>query len=77
MREAWTDERLDDLVKHMDREFDLVRSDLREMRGEMNLRFKAVDARFDGLQRTLVIGFAGIAGSVIASAVGAILATQL
>lgn len=66
MREAWTDERLDDLTRHMDREFDHVRSDLREIRIEVA-----------SMQRTLVIGFAGIAGSVVASAVGAILATQL
>ncbi|HEU4599101.1 MAG TPA: hypothetical protein VFS26_05095, partial [Solirubrobacterales bacterium] len=35
VREAWTDERLDDLTKHMDDGFGQVRADLRALRGEM------------------------------------------
>jgi hypothetical protein len=39
----------------------------------MNSRFTAVDARFDAMQRTLIVGFASIVASVLAS----ILATHL
>lgn len=35
-REAWTDERLDDLKEHMDEGFREVRADLHGLRGEMN-----------------------------------------
>ncbi len=35
VREAWTDERLDDLTKHMDENFREVRADLRLLRGEL------------------------------------------
>ncbi len=35
MREAWTDERLDDLTVRMDRGFDRVDKDIRDLRGEM------------------------------------------
>jgi ribosome recycling factor len=35
VREAWTDERLDDLTKHMDENFREVRADIREMRGDL------------------------------------------
>lgn len=71
VREAWTDERLDDLTNRMDRGFDRVDKDFRDLRGEMNARFGQVDARldrmderFNSLQRwmlgslvTLIVGF--------------------
>jgi hypothetical protein len=47
MREAWTDERLDDLTVRMDRGFDRVDGDLRELRVEMDARFDRVEGRFD------------------------------
>jgi archaellum component FlaC len=58
MREAWTDDRLDDLANRMDRGFDRVDKDTRELRAEtksefalvrgaMCERFDKVDARFD------------------------------
>jgi phage host-nuclease inhibitor protein Gam len=42
MREAWTDERLDDLTNRMDRGFDRVDADIRELRSEMREEFTAV-----------------------------------
>ena len=42
-REAWTDERLDDLTERMDRGFDRVDRDLRGLRTEMDTRFERVD----------------------------------
>lgn len=68
MREAWTDARLDDLntrVDHlserMDRGFDRVDAELR-----------ALNARFDALQRTML----QLGGGVIAALIG-LIATQL
>jgi hypothetical protein len=83
-REAWTDGRLDDLAKRMDKGFDEVKGEVRdlreetkaefrELRGEMNSRFNSVDARFDALQRTMVLSVVGMSASIV----GALLATQL
>jgi len=72
-REAWTDGRMDDLAKRMDKGFDEVKGEVRDLRSEMNARFAAVDARFDAMQRTMIIGFA----SIVASVIGGIIATQL
>ena len=51
VREAWTDERLDDLAHRMDRGFERTDAEVRELRREMNERFVAADtsmnARFD------------------------------
>jgi predicted nuclease with TOPRIM domain len=44
VREAWTDERLDDLQAGMHREFAQVRT-------EMNFRFDQVDRRFDQVDK--------------------------
>jgi hypothetical protein len=76
-RETWTDERLDDLAARMDKGFDEVKGEIRDLRSEMNGRFVAVDQRFDAMQRTMILGFASIVASVVASAVGGIIATQL
>jgi hypothetical protein len=76
VREAWTDERLDDFAKRVDQRFDRVEADLRELRTEMNLRFDAVDARFDAMQRTMILGFSGISVGFL-GVIGSLLATQL
>jgi hypothetical protein len=68
-RATWTDERLDDLARRMDDGFHRVDEELRALRTEMN-------ARFDGLQRTMV-QFAG--GMILAFMAGflGLIATQL
>lgn len=76
-REAWTDERLDDLNARVEKGFDEVKGEVRELRTEMNARFAAVDARFDAMQRTMIIGFVTLIASVVASVLGGILITQL
>jgi len=70
VREAWTDERLDDLQGEMRRGFDRVDADIRDLRAEMN-------TRFDAMQRTMVIGFASIAAGVLASTAATVLAAVL
>jgi hypothetical protein len=84
-REAWTDERLDDLSNRIDRGFDRVDTDIHELRTRTGEGFDRVDieirdvrtetrelraemnSRFDAMQRTMIIGFASIVASVIAT----------
>jgi len=56
-RESWTDERLDDLAKHMDARFDAQQK-------HMDARFNQVEARFSDLTRTTQILF-GVLGTVL------------
>ncbi|HEU5254179.1 MAG TPA: hypothetical protein VFU16_12740 [Solirubrobacterales bacterium] len=79
-REKWTDERLDDLNLRMEKGFDEVKDEVREMRREMNARFDSMerrftshDARFDALQRTMVLGVVSMSATVV----GALLVIQL
>ena len=76
-REAWTDERLDDLTKHMDENFREVRAELRQQREEMSnmARQTDMDARFDAVMRTMQIGFTLI--GVVLAALLALVGTQL
>ena len=61
-REAWTDERLDDLAKRMDLGFDEVKGEIRDLRSEVS-----------GMQRTMIIGFASIVASTVASVIASVL----
>jgi hypothetical protein len=77
-REAWTDERLDDLSKRMEQGFGRVEADIREVRMEMKTGFDSIAARFDvinvridSLQRTLVVGFVTMTASIVAAVLGA------
>jgi hypothetical protein len=56
VREAWTDERLDDFKEHVDHRFDEV--DRRFDR--LEVRFDHLNRRFDHLQVTLVAGLLGL-----------------
>ena len=87
-RETWTDERLDDLAKRMDKGFGEAKLEIRDLRTDMDKGFGEVkgevrelraetNARFDSMQRTMIIGFASIVASTVASVVGAVIATQL
>jgi hypothetical protein len=79
VRDAWTDERLDDLNQRVDVGFRDLLQEMRELRSEMNARFEAVDARLDGIQRSMVhltvamtaailTGFGGMAALVATQA---------
>jgi hypothetical protein len=67
-REAWTDERLDDFKVRVEKDFDEVKAELRQLRTETN-------ARFDSMRRTMIIGFASIGASTVASVIGTALVT--
>ncbi len=90
MREAWTDERLDDLNHRLDDGFRRIDGDLRalrietkteltSLRGEMNDRFDRIDDRFEALQRTMVHAAVGMSAAFIAgfAALIGLVATQL
>lgn len=81
MRDAWTDERLDDLNAKVDEGFRRqevqlaeVRTEIREVRGETNQRFDQMNGRFDQMYRimviacvSLVVGFLGVIASILAT----------
>jgi hypothetical protein len=76
-REAWTDERLDDLNGRVERGFTEVKGEIREVKAEVRELRTETNARFDSMQRTMIIGFASIVASTVASVVGSVIATQL
>ena len=97
-REAWTDQRLDDLKENVNERFDQVdkrfdqvdkrfdrvegdirelRSDLKQVDGKLDVFKSEMNTRFDSMQRTMVIGFVSLVGTVVASVLGGILVTQL
>jgi hypothetical protein len=76
MREAWTDERLDDLTNRMDQGFARVDGDMRDLRVEMNSRFNHLDANFNGLQRTIIQVGGGLIGTMLVASAG-LIATRL
>jgi hypothetical protein len=59
-REAWTDERLDDLQKHMDEGFREVKAELREVKAEVRDLRASMDAKFDRLNYTLIAALVGL-----------------
>lgn len=71
-REAWTDERLDDLNARVERGFDEVKEEIREVRGEVRELRTETNARFDSMQRTMIIGFVTLSASIIGGMLGAL-----
>jgi tetrahydromethanopterin S-methyltransferase subunit G len=79
-REAWTDERLDDLKENVnqrfdqvDKRFDQVDERFAKVESEMKAGFAEVNRRIDSMQRTMIVCFSGMTASIV----GAILVTQL
>jgi hypothetical protein len=62
MRDAWTDERLDDLSRRMDRGFDRVDADLRAM----NARLDDFQQTLGAIQRTMLQVGVGLIGALLA-----------
>jgi hypothetical protein len=86
-REAWTDDRMDDLSKRVDEGFREVRTEIRDLRketregegrlrGEMKSEFARVDGRLDALQRTMLQVGGGLGGAMLVGFIG-LIATQL
>ena len=62
-REAWTDERLDDLKEHMDEGFREVKAELRSTSEELKEDIRDLNRRFDRLNLTLIAGLIGLVAS--------------
>jgi hypothetical protein len=64
VREAWTDERLDDLKDHMDEGFREVKAEIKstraELKGEIRELREKMDAKFDRLTYTLIAALIGL-----------------
>jgi hypothetical protein len=76
-REAWTDERLDDLAKRMDKGFDEVKGEICELRGQiaaLNARLDSMQQTIAGVQQTMVIGFISLFVSIAAVVIGGMIA---
>ncbi|HWC09400.1 MAG TPA: hypothetical protein VG458_10145 [Solirubrobacterales bacterium] len=68
-REAWTDERLDDLKAAMDTGFAEMRAEFRALRAEMNAQHAAQQRMmvqlFGGMLATTLLGFLGVIATII------------
>jgi hypothetical protein len=58
VREAWTDERLDDLNRRVDKGFREMREEFRAVRGEMSAMHRTMTV-------TMFTGFSGLAALII------------
>jgi hypothetical protein len=69
VREAWTDERLDDLNDRVNDGFREMRTEFRAVRGEMSTQFAAQQRMmiqlFGGMFATMLVGFLGTIAAVI------------
>lgn len=70
-------DQVDKRFEQVDKRFEQVDTDIRELRSDMKTGFAEVNARFDAMQRTMIIGFVSLVGTVVASVLGGILITQL
>jgi hypothetical protein len=59
-REAWTDERLDDLKEQMNNGFGEVKGEIRELRVEINSIRTEINHRFEKLNYTLIAALVGL-----------------
>jgi flagellar biosynthesis/type III secretory pathway protein FliH len=78
VREAWTDERLDDLNHRVDEGFRETREEFRAVRAEMRAMSAETNARLDGLQRTMVQAVVAMTAAMLTGFVGlaALIVTQ-
>jgi flagellar biosynthesis/type III secretory pathway protein FliH len=78
VREAWTDERLDDLNHRVDEGFRETREEFRAVRAEMQAMSAETNGRLDGLQRTMVQAVVAMTAAMLTGFVGlaALIVTQ-
>lgn len=60
MREAWTDERLDDLNRRVESGFNRIDADIRELRAEMRAFHRMILQLGSGMMVMFIVGFAGM-----------------
>ncbi|HET8566542.1 MAG TPA: hypothetical protein VFL77_08725 [Solirubrobacterales bacterium] len=66
-REKWTDERLDDLNKKVDAGFADTRAEMREGFARVHADIRDLNARFDALNRNLLVGAVAIITAILGS----------
>jgi hypothetical protein len=79
MRESWTDARLDDFRGEVNRRFDKVEGEVRDLRGEVNELRSEMKSGFEAMHKTMINGVLILSGSYIAgfAALVGLVATQL
>jgi hypothetical protein len=66
MRESWTDARLDDFRSEVDRRFDKVEGDIRDLRREVNDLRSEMKSGFESINRTMIHGVIALSAAYIA-----------
>jgi hypothetical protein len=59
-RSTWNDERMDEFAERTEGNFREVRTEIRDLRGEMNGRFGRMERRFDLMFGAMITGFVGL-----------------
>jgi hypothetical protein len=72
-RERWTDEQIDKAFDRVDADLREIRVEIRRGFDKVDKRFERVDDRFDAMQRNLLICFVTLNATLI----GGLIATQL
>lgn len=75
-RQAWTDERIDDMVGRLDKNMDLLRAEMHELRAEMQAGFERMSDGFAATQRQLLHAVLVITTMMVAT-MATLLATSL
>lgn len=65
MRESWTDARLDDFRGEVNRRFDKVEGEVRDLRGEMNELRSEMKSGFESINRTMIHGVIALSAAYI------------
>lgn len=66
MRESWTDARLDDFRADVDRRFDKVEGEIRDLRGEVNELRSEMKSGFESINRTMLHSVIALSAAYIA-----------
>jgi hypothetical protein len=65
-RAAWTDERLDDLADRVERGFDRVDRDIRDLRVDMTARIEALRQTMIRIGGGMLLGFISVLAAILA-----------
>ena len=66
-REKWTDDRLDDLNKKVDKGFENLKDEIADTKAEMRAGFARIDADIRALRRDMYAGLFVIIAAIIGS----------
>jgi uncharacterized protein (UPF0335 family) len=79
MRESWTDARLDDFRDEVNRRFERVEGEIRDLRGEVNELRMDMKAGFESLHKAMVQGAIALSAAYMVgfAALVTLVATQL